>query len=232
MRVAWPTARVCTPGTWAPAVGDQGDPVAVWNIAEQPVHDQFCYWHDVICDVFIPMTPLRMTAGTGFASGVEARPLGGVSRTDVWSQPQRTVHGPREVELSGGEFYFVNLMVAGQCHVRQGREESVASPGQLWTVDTTLPYYLDFSAPWRMLTYRVPHDLLSTRLADPRQGTATPVSATSGLGGLAAATMRSLWELEEPGSAHARAELELSFAAVVAATMGAPDRQQPAPAGR
>jgi hypothetical protein len=58
----------------------------VWNIAEQPIQDQFDYWHDVICEVFIPMTPKRSIPGVGFASGVEARALGDVSRTDVWSQ--------------------------------------------------------------------------------------------------------------------------------------------------
>lgn len=196
----------------------------VWNIAEQPVHDQFGYWREVICDVFIPMTPKKSAPSTGFASGVEARTLGDVSRTMVWSQAQRTVHGPREVELSGGDFYFVNLMVEGRCLVQQSGRESVAAPGQLWVVDTTLPYYLDFDSPWRMITFRVPHGSLSVRLAHPRQGTAMPIDAGSGIGGLAAAMMRSLWELEEPDSAQVRAELEQSFTAVVSAALGARDR--------
>ena len=200
----------------------------VWNIAEQPIHDQFGYWHDVICDVFIPMTPMRSVPGVGFASGVEARALGDVKRTDVWSQAQRTLHGPREVELSGGEFYFVNLMVAGRCRVQQGDRESVASPGQLWVVDTRVPYFLDFESQWRMFTFRVPHKLLSSRLPNPRQGTAMPIDGGSGVGGLAAAMMRSMWKLEEPDSVHVRAELEQSFATAVSAALGARDRDESA----
>jgi len=196
----------------------------VWNIAEQPVKDQFEYWHDVICDVFIPMTPKRAMPGTGFASGVEARPFGDVSRTEVWSQAQQTVHGPREVELSGGEFYFVNLMVDGRCRVRQGDRESVASPGQLWVVDTRVPYFLDFGSRWRMCTFRVPHRLISSRLSDPGQGTAMPIDGGSGIGGLATAMMRSMWDLEEPDSAQVRADLEQSFAAVVSAALGGRDQ--------
>jgi AraC-like DNA-binding protein len=200
----------------------------VWNIAEQPVRDQFEYWHDVICDVFIPMTPKRSVPGAGFASGVEARALGDVSRTDVWSQAQQTLHGPREVELSGGEFYFVNLMVDGRCRVRQGDRESVVWPGQLWVVDTTVPYFLDFGSQWRMFTFRVPHALLSSRLPDPGQGTAMPIDGGSGVGGLAAAMMRSMWKLEEPDSVQVRVELEQSFASVVSAALGARDREGPA----
>jgi len=195
----------------------------IWNIAEQPVRDQFDYWHDVICDVFIPMTPKRSIPGVGFASGVEARALGDVSRTDVWSQAQQTLHGPREVELSGGEFYFVNLMVAGRCRVQQGDRESVVSPGQLWVVDTTVPYFLDFDSQWRMFTFRVPHTLLGSRLSHAKQGTAMAIDGGFGVGGLAAAMMRSLWELEEPDSVPVRAELEQSFAAVVSAALGARD---------
>jgi AraC-like DNA-binding protein len=200
----------------------------VWNIAEQPIQDQFEYWHDVICDVFIPMTPKRSIPGVGFAGGVEARSLGDVNRTDVWSQAQQTLHGPREVELSGGEFYFVNLMVAGRCRVQQGDRESAVSPGQLWAVDTRVPYFLDFESQWRMFTFRVPHRLLSSRLSDPGQGTAMPIDGGSGIGGLAAATMRSMWQLEEPDSVHVRAELEQSFAAVVSAALGARDRGESA----
>jgi AraC family transcriptional regulator, positive regulator of tynA and feaB len=196
----------------------------VWNVAEQPIQDQFEYWHDVICDVFIPMTPKRSTPGVGFASGVEARALGDVKRTDVWSQAQQTLHGPREVELSGGEFYFVNLMVAGRCRVQQGDRESVVSPGQLWVVDTRVPYFLEFESQWRMFTFRVPHKLLSSRLSELRQGTAMPIDGGSGVGGLAAAMMRSMWRLEEPDSVRVRVELEQSFAAVVSAALGARDR--------
>jgi AraC-like DNA-binding protein len=200
----------------------------VWNIAEQPIQDQFAYWHDVICDVFIPMTPRRSIPSVGFAGSVEARALGEVNRTDVWSQAQQTLHGPREVELSGGEFYFVNLMVAGHCRVQQGDRTSVVSPGQLWVVDTTVPYFLDFDSQWRMFTFRVPHKLLSSRLSNPGQGTAMPIDGGSGIGGLAAAMMRSMWKLEEPDSAQVRVELEQSFAAVVSAALGAGDRGEPA----
>ena len=200
----------------------------VWNIAEQPIQDQFEYWHDVICDVFIPMTPKRSLPGAGFASGVEARALGDINRTEVWSQAQQTLHGPREVELSGGEFYFVNLMVAGRCRVQQGDRESVVSPGQLWVVDTRVPYFLDFESQWRMFSFRVPHNLLGSRLSNPMQGTAMPVDGCSGVGGVAAAMMRSMWKLEEPDSVRVRLELEQSFATVVSAALGARDRGESA----
>jgi hypothetical protein len=138
------------------------------------------------------------------------------------------VHGPREVKLSGGEFYFANLMVAGRCLARQGERQSVVSPGQLWVVDTRVPYFLDFESQWRMFTFRIPHKLLSPRLSNPGQGTVMPIDGGSGIGSLAAAMMRSMWKLEEPGFGARAVELEQSFAAVVSAALGARDRGESA----
>jgi AraC family transcriptional activator of tynA and feaB len=198
--------------------------MAIWDIAEQPAKEQFDFWHDVICDVFIPMTPQRWEAGHGFAGRVEARPFGSVTRTDVGSEPQRTIHGPREIAQSDGEFYFVNLVIEGRCRMRQNDRESVAAAGQLAVVDTTEPYCLDFDNPWRMLTFRVPHTLLGSRLAHPRQGTVTPIDASSGFGAVASAMMRAWWDVDQPRSPYVADDMEQSFAAVVTAAMGSQDR--------
>jgi len=58
------------------------------------------------------------------------------------------------------------------------------------------------------------------------QGTALPIDGRSGIGGLAADLMRSMWKVEEPDSVHVRADLEQSLAAVVSAALGARDRAE------
>jgi hypothetical protein len=87
---------------------------------------------------------------------VETRALGEINRARIRSRPQLTSHGPREVSRSQGEFYFVNLQLAGRCAVRHGEAESVVSPGQFTVLDTTEPYYLGFDAEWRVLSFRLP----------------------------------------------------------------------------
>jgi AraC family transcriptional regulator, positive regulator of tynA and feaB len=195
--------------------------MAVWDIARQPAREQFGYWHDVICQVFVPLTPERTVSAEGFAGLVEARPLDTVNRARIRSQPQRTLHGPKEVGRSEGAFYFVNLQLAGRCLTRQGGHESIVEPGQFTVVDTTEPYYFDFDSRWRMLSFRVPREQISARLADPRHGTGVGIDGGRGVGAVAATLMRSLWELDEPAARPALGELERSFASVVAVAMGA-----------
>lgn len=193
--------------------------MAVWDIAARPSGEQFDYWREVICQAFVPLAPERTIERSGFSSQVEARALGTLNRARIRSQPQRVAHGRREVSSSRGEFYFVNLQLSGRCLVRQGQRESLVERGQFAVVDTTEPYFFDFDADWRMLSFRVPHEQLRTRLTDPSVGTGIGIDATTGTGRVVSALMRSLWELDESTGSCAAAELEQSFCAVAAVAM-------------
>jgi AraC-like DNA-binding protein len=183
----------------------------VWDVSRLPERDQFDYWREVICQAFVPLTPGRKEPGPGFAFAVETRPLAEVNRARIDSRPQTTRHGPREVASTDGAFYFVNLQLDGRCRTRVGTTDSVVHPGQFVLVDTAEPYYFDFDADWRMLSFRVPHHLLRR---PPRVG--VPVDA-SGVGGVVTSLMRALWDVDDTADPAAVRELEQAFAAAVSA---------------
>jgi AraC-like DNA-binding protein len=197
--------------------------MAVWDTAQRPEREQFAYWHEVICQAFVPLTPHRSAPVTGFAAQVETRPLTHVVRARIASQPQRTAHGPREVTRTDGAYYFVNLQLAGRCRTRQGGVESVVSPGQFVVVDTTEPYWFDFDAEWRMLSYRVPHSHLDSRLGGVRPRTGAALGH-AGAGAVVRSLLTSLWEVDDGIGPAAVGELEQALAAAVAATMTATPR--------
>ncbi|MGE3662231.1 MAG: helix-turn-helix domain-containing protein [Pseudonocardia sp.] len=188
----------------------------VWDIARRPSGEQFGYWREVICQAFVPLDPAPNAETPDFASRVETRPLGAVNRAEIRSRRQRTAHGPREVRRGDRAYYFVNLQLAGDCRVRQGRAESVVEPGGFTVVDTTEPYWFDFPQDWRMLSFRVPHATLAARLPNPLHGTGRAIRG-DGLGGVVTSLMAALWELDSPAGA---VELEDSLASVVALALG------------
>lgn len=167
--------------------------MAVWNIEDRPAREQFSYWHEVVCQAFVPLTPRQTEPMTGFPSQVEARPLGRLNRAGLRSVPQTVAHGPREVTRSDEGFYFVNLQLAGDCRVRTAGRDSTVRPGDLTVVDTTEPYWFEFTDSWRMLSYRLPHRALHA----PRSTLGVPIDSTGGLGGVVGALMHSLWTLPE-----------------------------------
>jgi AraC family transcriptional activator of tynA and feaB len=196
-----------------------GGPVTVWDVTRLPERDQFAYWHEVICQAFVPLTPRRARTAAGFPARVETRPLADVNRARISSQPQATHHGPREVAATDGAYFFVNLQLAGRCRARQGSAESVVEPGQFVLVDTTRPFYFDFDAEWQMLSFRVPHEHLLSRLAGRTPRTGVGLDGRRGVGGAVGALMTALWQVDPGPDRASSRDLEQSLAsAVVAAT--------------
>jgi AraC family transcriptional activator of tynA and feaB len=190
--------------------------MAMWDVASRPPHEQFGYWREVICEAFVPLTPSRLGDAEGFGSRVETRPLAHLVRARLASQPQRTSHGRHEVARTDGAYLFVNLQTAGTCAVEQGGRRALVRPGQFTVVDTAEPYDFEFPLPWQMVSYRIPHALLGGRLDAVRRLTAGAFDAR-GVGGVVAAMMSSMWDLENN---LAGPEVELALVSAVSAVAG------------
>ena len=192
--------------------------MGVWDIAALPADEQFGYWHEVICQAFVPLTPHRTLDEEGFAAKVETRALAGTNRARLRSRPQRTDHGPREVARTDGAYYFVNLQLAGRCVTTVRGRTAVVRPGEFVVVDTAEPYFFHLDQPWQMLSFRVPHGDLATYLQGRRPDLGRPFPAT-GTAAAVATLMPVLWSLD--AAAPNAAEIVESFAcAVAAATTG------------
>lgn len=198
-------------------------PVAVWDISTLPARDQFPYWHEVICQAFVPLTPHRTTDEDGFAAKVETRGLAGLNRARLRSRPQRTDHGPREVARTDGAYYFVNLQLAGRCRTTVGGRTSVVRAGELVVVDTAEPYFFELDRPWQMLSFRVPHGDLDPKLHGRRARLGRAIAPT-GAGAAVAALMPALWSVDAdgPGAAELAESFTSALAAVTAERPGAP----------
>ncbi|MFV0375130.1 helix-turn-helix domain-containing protein [Microbacterium sp.] len=203
--------------------------MTVWDTTTLPPAEQFEFYHQVICQAFVPLRPVALADGEGFASVVETRPLSVVNRARVASPIQETHHGRREVAATSAAHYFVNLQLVGRCYARQGGTESVVSPGQFTVLDTTRPFSLDFDDDWRMLSFRVPHDAVSGRIPDA--GLATSVDG-SGVGAAAVVLMRVLWSVDENLPLSAADDLARAFSATVSAALAPNAPPEPVPDAR
>jgi AraC-like DNA-binding protein len=142
-------------------------------------------------------------------------------RARIASQPQRTSHGVREVARTDGAYVFVNLQTAGTCAAEQGGRRSLVRPGQFTVVDTTEPYHFEFDGPWRMVSYRLPHEILGGCLDAVRRQTAT-CWPNAGAGAVVAAVMSSMWDLD--GSARTAVTSDVEHALVAALSAATAER--------
>jgi AraC-like DNA-binding protein len=195
--------------------------MAVWDVAVRPAREQFGYWREVICEAFVPLAPAPLRPADDFLSRVETRPYARIVRARIASQPQRTSHGVREAARTDGAYVFVNLQTAGTCAAEQGGRRSLVRPGQFTVVDTTEPYRFEFDGPWRMVSYRLPHEILGGCLDAVRRETAT-CWPNDGAGAVVAAVMSSMWDLD--GSARAAVTSDVEHALVAALSAATAER--------
>lgn len=191
----------------------------VWDIARAPTSKQFDMWRDVICQAFVPLVPAKIDSRPGFAARVEQRSVGTMACSVMSSRSQSTAHGPAEVRRTTGAYYFVNLQVAGVCHVRQLGCEATVRPGQFAIVDTTAPYQLVCPQDFKTVSFQISRSqLVNLTGAEPNSGAV--VDTRDPAGQVVAAMMRELWALGGSDSPNHQGTLwERAFTAAIAATL-------------
>lgn len=178
-----------------------------WRTDDQPAHEQYSYWREVVCAAFTPLRPTARWSARdtwdrqGVPGWVDSMPFGAMNGAEVASCDQAIRHGKPEVRAIDREVVFINLQLRGRSVVQQDGRTCISGPGTFSLVDATRTFHLDYLDDWRTISYRVPADLIPGLTAPDRAMTARAFSASSGLAGVLGQTMRSLWnaapELDE-----------------------------------
>ncbi|GJE28639.1 helix-turn-helix domain-containing protein [Methylobacterium organophilum] len=191
-----------------------------WTTQGEPLHHQFGFWREVLCEAFVALDPVRKTNEAGFRGMVSSRVLRDTLHNDIMSDAQFVNRGMKEIRRDPCEYYFVNFQIDGCCIVEQDGKVCEVRSGNFAIVDTTRPYFLDMRDQWRIRSFRIPRHQLSPRLANLRHSTARCISGASGAGLIAAQFMRSLDIIEENSSLDVQDNLNQSLIAVIAAALG------------
>jgi AraC-like DNA-binding protein len=157
-----------------------------------PVRDQYPYWKESICDLFVGLDASRPGAGrarTGFHAEVARRVVDldageHASFMDVVTDAQSVARSPRHIRASTTAWLLLALQTDGAAVFEHERDGVVLTPGDMILLDTTRPYRFHFGTRFRQFVLKVPRDRLASRL--PRNGAwlGRPVSAASPLGGV------------------------------------------------
>jgi AraC-like DNA-binding protein len=180
-------------GPSLPARVEQGGAlVERLSTAGLPLHDQYPYWKESICDLFVGLDASRPGAARargGFHAEVARRRVdldGGeqASFMDVTTDAQYVARSSRHIRASTGACLMLALQAEGMALFEHEADGVVLAPGDMILLDTTRPYRFRFGARFRQFVLKVPRDRLAARL--PRSGAwlGRPVSAASPLGGV------------------------------------------------
>ncbi|WP_343594276.1 helix-turn-helix domain-containing protein [Paracidovorax wautersii] len=194
-----------------------------WTTQSCAHDERFSYWREVLCQAFVSLDPVLpgRRAARDFVGEVGSRPLSLSAQTQVFSRAQFIQRRSEEIRRNPVEFCFANFQLEGSCVVRQDGQESLVSPGDFSIVDSTRPYFLDFRDDWRVLSFRIPREQVTSRLAAPYKATARRVDGSTGMGLVASRFARSL-EQVDPGVGDAVQDgLSAALNSIIAMALGA-----------
>jgi AraC family transcriptional activator of tynA and feaB len=156
----------------------------VWTTADVPAEKQFSYWRDAVCGAFVPLEPEgRNGRFSGRIESVSGRSMS-VSSVTADSHPVNLTR--RGVNLQTDTSYFANLLVEGTIFVEQFGVKAKVSAGDIYLLDTSAPFAVEFATPFNILCVTLNETLLRPRLGSGGQAATPLVRGDKGTGRLTA----------------------------------------------
>lgn len=116
----------------------------IWDTDQVSQEEAFDLYRDGICSAFMPLRPEPpVDTVRPFRSRHVAHSLGDVALNIVTATPHPVFKGKREIAASNGEYYYVNLQLAGRCRISQADETVEIRSGQIAVFDSARPFALD-----------------------------------------------------------------------------------------
>ncbi len=139
----------------------------VWRTDSVRKSERFSYYREAICEALMDLAP-ETDDSAGFDACVEAAPLGDGALSWISASPHRVYRTSREIAHSSTECYYLNLILAGECQIRQSGNEVRLRPGEVAVFDSAEPFALHHAAGQeiKVVVFWVPRERLD-RLARP-----------------------------------------------------------------
>lgn len=165
----------------------------VWNTAGTRPAEQFSYYREAVCQVFMNLTPEPATTSR-FPAKVETIRLGAGAINRVMF-PEHPVHRSRaDIAASSESCFYLNFKLAGRCRILQGNRDVSLSRGQVGICDSDRELKLlhDRGPMLDVASFWVPSRALRDRLPPSFDFEAERVSDDPFVGHLIVETARAL----------------------------------------
>jgi AraC-like DNA-binding protein len=159
--------------------------------------ERLAFWQDVACQTYVRVE-CGLISDHGFNAQLIQTDIGNLKFTDhrcsTPMQFKRLAQGFREDSCSD---FQLMLLESGNVHVTQQGRQAIVVAGDMVLYEASQPFSLDFTTPHKDLNFKIPHHLLSSRLAQASDLTAITLRGGTAIGQMAAAAIRHSYRLSE-----------------------------------
>ncbi|MBR0799718.1 helix-turn-helix domain-containing protein [Bradyrhizobium jicamae] len=164
-----------------------------WNTEDVRPAEQFAYYREAICQVFMKLTP-EPTDKSSFPARVERIGLGTGAINRVAFPGHLVLRSASDIAASSSSCFYLNLKLAGRCRIEQDGRSVDLSPGQVGIFDSERLFALRHSQgpSLQVASFWVPAQLLRDRLPPSFEFRAARVSDDPLVGHLIVETAHAL----------------------------------------
>ena len=190
--------------------------MVVYRTSDVEEKAQFAYWHDVICEHFVPADS-KLESRNAFDARFQTSPLGEIQISRLSAPPHFWSRNSNHLRAAPHEEFLLGLMVSGDGCLGQGGREVRQKPDEMVLYDTGRPfsYYLASD----IILLKIPRRHLLARVPQASRLTASAFGKRSPVGALASGLIRQSQELDLSSNALAAEKLGSSVLDAVAAAM-------------
>jgi AraC-like DNA-binding protein len=178
----------------------------------------FDQWHEVTCRNY-SLSECDRTVSHGFRARISSCEFGPLSLSDAFQTERvRMTRGPMEIRKDQRDHFMLYLVMQGRIDVSQADRQIVASPGDLFLYDQTMPFSLDFHQPHAILV-NVPRALLVSRVPTVQRLTARRISGASKMGALMGSLVQQMSAFDDVTRSHVADRLATSAMDILATAL-------------
>lgn len=163
--------------------------VHYFNTATDP--NQHRSWAKMIDEIFGSVN-LHVTRSSAFSGEIRHALLGDLEMSEVISDFEISKRTNQHITTDRKENFVLVLLRSGTLNIAQRNQECSLSPGMFALFDLNSPYLYSHVEKTDVLSVKIPHVVLASRLRNPHRFVATARPAHSGTGRVTADFLRSL----------------------------------------
>jgi AraC-like DNA-binding protein len=171
-----------------------------------PAHERLAYWTEAVCDAYVQLDCRAPVQRRQVDGEIRIDTLSTLELSRVTASAQQVRRTPSTIARSGEDYFLVRVQTAGTGLVTQDDRAALLQPGDFALYDSTRPYELTFTGPFRQYVLMLPGATLRSRLRETRGLTARKVGGSRGAGHLMINMIETLAtdiDVLEPGAAAA-----------------------------
>ncbi len=135
----------------------------LWTTQNISEPEQFGFWREVLCDAFVPLDP-ECDDRSSFTGRIDGLRRPGLKTSTVIADAHYVQLSRGGIARQRGEPFFLNLLCRGKLEVHQNGEAQVAKPGDVFVVDSSAPWAINFATPFEIFCIELDESMLRPRL--------------------------------------------------------------------